>query len=146
MKSQVNKYQRKKWEREKEGTYLGKHKNQWEWCPWSEIPKDRTMETVMARLRLGHTKLNAHMYKMKLIENPNCTYCQTPETIEYYLMNCHRHYTARCILKSKLIQLGISPINPSTMLGGGDWDTETKYKITQAVINYIKQTGKQNEI
>ena len=50
----------KQWDEDKEQTFLGKFKSEWQWCPWS-YNKHRKLEIAMARLRLGHKRLKSHL-------------------------------------------------------------------------------------
>ena len=63
--------------------FLGKHKNEWGFCPWASN-RVRRIEVAMARLRLGHTRLNEHMHRIGISDTPNCVHCRVPETIKHY--------------------------------------------------------------
>ena len=57
--------------------------------PWKPIKMDRTTEVIIARLRLGHTRIT-HCH---LMENPNgseprCTGCQTRLSVQHMLVDC----------------------------------------------------------
>ena len=57
--------------------------------PWKNLKLERSTEVIMARLRLGHTRIT-HCH---LMENPNgqepiCTGCQTPLTVQHMLIEC----------------------------------------------------------
>ena len=135
------------WQEDKSQTFLGKFKSEWQGWPWSH-QKDRKIEVAMARLRLGHSRLKSHLYRLNLEDSPNCNHCGIPETINHFLIHCHRYYNERCILLNKLRLLGIStrPVDPLILLGGGNHDTRVKEKIAQSLIAYIIQTGRAQEL
>ena len=67
---------------------------------WSNSNQDRTIvndniakldrkgQTILFRLRTGHCRLNAHMYKIAISDSPNCP-CQTAlQTPEHVLQDC----------------------------------------------------------
>ena len=140
MKQKFKIYLNNEWNRERVDTFLGKHKLHWENWPWVNN-KNRSIEVGMARLRLGVCRLNEYMYRFKLTNSPNCRYCNIPETIEHFILYCHRHYTARCILKRYVGALiGTRNINVNTLLGGSNTDLESKQKIAQALIKFLIAT------
>ena len=108
--------------------------------------KNRKLEVAMARLRLGHTRLRAHMCRMKLVDSPNCWHCRVPETIEVFLVSCHRYYGARCILLGALARFGINNLDIHISLGGGDISLDEKCKIAEALKAYLLKTGKFNDL
>ena len=62
---------------------------------WATSNQDtRQKERILARLRLGQTKLT-HSYIMEHTEPPNCTLCNCRYTIEHFLINCPRYRTQR---------------------------------------------------
>ena len=132
-----------RWHEDKSQTFLGKFKSEWRWWPWSHH-KNRKIEVAMARLRLGHSKLKSHLYRLNLADSPNCNHCGIPETTNHFLLHCHRYYNERCILLNKLRILGVStqPVDPLILLGGGNYDTTVKEKIAQSLIEFVSQTGK----
>ena len=138
-------YLNTQWEVDRHNTFLGKHKFKWYWWPWLEL-KNRKLEIAMARLRLGHSRLRAHMHKIKLVDSPDCVHCKVPETIEHFLINCHRYYGARCILRSTVTKLGINDFNIHTLLGGGDKDLDVKYGVAIALMDFLLKTGKLNDL
>ncbi|KAL1446594.1 hypothetical protein WDU94_006599 [Cyamophila willieti] len=49
--------------------------------------KKRTEEVVLARLRIGHTRIS-HSYLMERKERPICDLCQVPLDVEHLLLSC----------------------------------------------------------
>ena len=99
--TQVKKCLENDWSRIKDGFFLGSIKEKWEYWPCTEI-SNRHLEVAMARLRLGCTRLNYHMHKIGLADSPDCSYCRQPETIDHFLLHCHKLYSIRTELKDQL--------------------------------------------
>ena len=145
LKKHFNIYLKDKWKDEGRERFLGKHKTEWEHWPWSEN-NNRKVEVAMARLRLGHSRLRAHLHRINMVDSPDCLHCMVPETIEHVLLQCHRHYSKRCILRQQLIRMGIINIDIITLLGGGNLDNRIKEKIANFLIKFLIHTGKINDI
>ena len=62
----------------KQNTHMGSIKSNIEPWSWTKM-KSRRSETAMARLRIGHTRLKAHLFRFGLATNPDCSLCGTPE-------------------------------------------------------------------
>ena len=101
---------------------------------------------MMARLCLGHSRLRAHLHRIKMVDSPNCLHCQVPETVEHFLLHCFRHHRARCILRQYLLGLGVRNMDVATLLGGGNFDMNVKEKVAKALIRFLLNTGKLNDI
>ena len=70
---------------------IKKDVNQWT----SSLNKNRRTETVLARLRLGHTNLT-HAYLMRgEREPPECDRCQSTLTVKHLLLECRKYTTIR---------------------------------------------------
>ena len=56
----------------------------------------RAEQVTMVRLRSGHNKLNAHMYKKyRLVPSPTCPCGEEDQTAEHILQRCKRHNQER---------------------------------------------------
>ena len=80
LKHYFNIHNKDKWREEGRETFLGRHKTEWEKWSWVEHC-NRKIEVGMVRLRLGHTRLNAHMHRINSSDSPNCSHCKVPETV-----------------------------------------------------------------
>ena len=77
--------------------------------PWSSN-KVRVIETAMARLRLGHAGVNAHLHRFGMKNTESCE-CGDPETIEHFLLNCTEHLQHRDVLQNMLTNiLGLNSV------------------------------------
>jgi len=50
--------------------------------------KNRQQETLITRLRLGKCHLNKYLHEINAHPTGLCQYCNTPETVEHYVLNC----------------------------------------------------------
>ena len=67
---------------------------------------DRWQQVVVMRLRTGHSRLNAHMFrKMKLAPSPTCNCGLEDQTAEHILQRCSLLQTARRNLWPTAVQL-----------------------------------------
>jgi ribonuclease HI len=109
-----------------------------EW-PWASIPANRKLETAMTRLRIGHSGLNAHMYRMGMTHTPLCD-CGVPETVEHVLKTCPNYDQQRQALTAAVQQIQ-QPMTLQTLLGGSNAAIEEQKQIISAVNIYLHSTG-----
>lgn len=64
-----------------------------EWATANQ-PQNRTYETVLTRLRIGHTKLT-HSYLLSRSDQPICDMCNVPVTVPHLLINCQKTIALR---------------------------------------------------
>ena len=130
-----------RWQRDKDEVFLGRHKLSWQDWPWSFV-KDRGLEVAMARLRIGHSRLGAHMFRIGLATSPNCVFCGVPETVEHFLMRCYRFHSLRCGMLAAISRLGVQPITLSVLLGGGVHSLDVKGRIAYLVMGFLRKSGR----
>ena len=125
---QVDVYITKKWQKMWDHSKTGKFYKAIEPSVSNKIKYtycDRTKEVKLTRLRLGHCKLNACLYKINCHPNGLCATCGVEESIDHYLLNCtgndiSKYITAICrnlniavninnILRSSIILDSIYP-------------------------------------
>ena len=57
---------------------------------------DMPGQVVLARLRSGHNRLNAHMHRiLKIVPSPTCPCGEEDQTTEHVLQICNRHQPER---------------------------------------------------
>ena len=49
------------------------------------------METIIYRLKTGHNRLNMHLHKLGLHNSGLCDFCEEPETVKHYLLDCLKY-------------------------------------------------------
>ena len=100
---------------------------------------------MINRLRVGKTLLNKHAYKINISTFPNCIYCNCEETIDHFLLHCHRYHSMRIHLKTELNKIKHNlgnNISVPQLLGGGNFDDNIKNKIHKCLIKFIGASGK----
>lgn len=124
----------------REDLHIGGIKSYFEHWSWASS-KNRKIETALARLRIGHTRLKQNMHRFNLEEDPNCSTCRTEETPQHLLEACRRFEVERLILHQSLYRLGVRTPNTKTLLGGGNHDPATQEKIKEAVEVFLTSSG-----
>ena len=135
------KYLERDWEIDRRAFKIGELKERWEYWPWCEVV-NRKVEVTMARLRIGHCRLNSHLFKIGLSDTQNCQYCGRLETIEHFLLHCPRYYSSRIVLQSSLNCLGVGQLSVKILLGGGNFSKEVKVKICKRVCEFIRSCNR----
>ena len=108
--------------------------------PWTSC-KSRRVETAMTRLRIGHSRLRAHLFRFGLVDDPNCNTCAVPENSKHIMEECHRSRHERTILFQKMRTLGIQRPNTRVLLGGGEYDIAIQGEIVKAVEYFLTSSG-----
>ncbi|MPC71597.1 hypothetical protein E2C01_065879 [Portunus trituberculatus] len=75
--------------------------------------REATQATAaIARLRLGHPTLSAHLHRLRLFPDHFCPWCRTTsETTEHFLLHCPRFHTHHTALRSRLSALAITTLH-----------------------------------
>ena len=50
--------------------------------------QNKHIETIIYRLKTGHNRLNMHLHKIGLHNSGLCDFCEDPETVNHYLLDC----------------------------------------------------------
>ena len=98
----------------------------------------------MARLRFGHTELNAHLFRIGKAQSPICVCGLREEDNEHFLLNCHLYDSQRHFMMLKLdfiLPLG-TDVTLNLLLGGPDFkgDVETYANVAKEVAYYVRST------
>lgn len=111
--------------------------------PWSRF-KDRTVDSAILRLRVGHHGLNAWLYRFNLSPSPDCGWCpNNPETREHVLLRCSKYKEQRKKLFNMLSKRGVNAddINVAILLDGAGFTPHIRRYILRHVACFIKSTG-----
>jgi ribonuclease HI len=108
----------------------------WSWA----FNQSRVIETVMAKLRLGHVGLNQHLHRFGMTDSDLCR-CGAIETITHFLIECPRYNRDRQQLLNKLRKINVQ-MSIKNMLGGGDYKKETQAEIVEVVASFLFNTGR----
>ena len=121
------------------GRFLRSIKSELGDWPWA-CHKSRSLERAMARLRLGHAGVRAHLSRFGMGDTDLCV-CGAVETIEHFLLFCPLHRVSRVALSSGLSLLGV-PMTLPNVLGGGPFPAPVQMQIVNLLSQYLTGTGK----
>ena len=83
--------------------------------PWStSLHRNRCWEVILARLRLGHTRLT-HGYLMENGRPPMCSVCNTTIIVEHILISSTRYKTKREVVFKDHYNNGSEPTKKSIL-------------------------------
>ena len=122
------------------GLHLRQIKNSTSNWQWSSN-RSRRVETAMARLRIGHVRLQKYWFRFNLIDEEMCDCGEDEESVEHFLLECNRHSNHRIKMICSLIYLDVQP-TLQNILGGGNFALEVQRKIIRIVSQYLEDTGK----
>ena len=108
--------------------------------PWASS-SSRKVESVMAKLRVGHANVAQRMYRIQKKDTPQCWFCVSVETIDHFLLSCPHYVSERLILQSTLHSLNV-PFTLINLLGGGPYDSSIQSLIVSAVAVFLFDSGR----
>jgi len=126
-----------------EKTHLKLIKQRISYWPWVNH-SSRTIETTLARLRLGHARVAKYLFRFKLADSNLCP-CGQIESVEHLLLHCQLHRIQRRVLVSRLTNWQVSP-TLQNILGGGDFDQQIQRNIINAVAAYLRSIRKLHQL
>ena len=135
------------WQLDKRVSYLGNHLPSLSDVLNIKFP-NRGTQVAYTRLRLGHTRLAAHLFRFNIVDSPNCRFCGIPEDVQHMFFTCARLYSFRCRLFADIYRLGIARavVDEHVLLGGGDFDREIKSAIANIVVQFLHYSNKYKDI
>ena len=125
LRQTVRKYVNQRWQSQWDNVTFNKLKNIKPTIGSSKLPKglQRKEQTILHRLRLGHTRYT-HSFLLKKEDCPECNTCQTADTVDHFLVHCQKFQQTRTnCLKGKSL--------PEIL-------TQTP---VQSLIEYVKEIG-----
>ena len=126
-------------------THLGTIKDKFE--SWDKfLIKHRHSDVVIARLRMGHSRLRGHMFRIGLNDSPNCPTCPLIETPAHVLLYCPAYAVERATLITSLSNLNITSLSLRVLLGGGGLSPSQTVFIFHAVCTFLKKIKRYDDI
>lgn len=101
---------------QEKGKWYTKIQNTPPHVPWYNKFKEansRQFITTINRLRFGHCRIPAHLFKLRLATDKNCQFCVNEVAdLKHIVMKCHKYSINRLILVSELddVSNGDSPL------------------------------------
>ena len=133
----------KTWDETVRVTNKGKHlklfRNNIGHWPWSHH-KNRAVETVLAKLRIGHANFREHSFRFNLSPTPYCD-CGRPEDIDHIFLRCPLYNTERDHLRQNLNSINV-PLTKKNLLGGGSYGEAIQMSIVEYIASYLTQINK----
>ncbi|XP_045101462.1 uncharacterized protein LOC123498421 [Portunus trituberculatus] len=109
--------------------------------PWVR-KQSRILDVALTRLRLGHTRLTAHLHRLGLSPDPYCPWCRTvEETIEHFLLHCPRFHSHRVVLRDHLAALGVSTFDLPTLLAAAGVYSSHQAAVIRLTCVFLKKCG-----
>ena len=110
--------------------------SQWQWIS----VESRFYDVLLARFRSGCIELNEHLYKVKMIDSPNCSHCNNVvESIEHFIFFCPRYRKELKEMHDRMLKLNISnnSINLHLLLTGGNFSNRKRISVMKLFIKFI---------
>ena len=84
------------------------------------LNSSREMEVIFSQCRLGKTRLNAALYKIKQVDSPLCEHCTVEETVYHFFLVCKKYDQHRDKLSENLKGKNIKKLNLKDLLYNPD--------------------------
>lgn len=103
------------------------------------VAGNRREESVISRLRIGHSGLNQSLRRIGKHQTGLCTYCGAEETVEHVLLECGQYSEKRKVLHNT-VEREKKVFSLRTILG------ESSSSIRKALLNFLKDTSLMSRI
>ncbi|XP_050709265.1 uncharacterized protein LOC126994066 [Eriocheir sinensis] len=109
--------------------------------PWVR-KTSRVLDVALTCLRLGHTRLGAHLHRLRLVPDPHCPWCRTVEdTIEHLLPHCPRHHSQRVLFRHQLRALDVPTFDLLTLLAAAGVHPSRQEAVIRLTCAFLRKTG-----
>ena len=129
------------------GKFYGNIISDIKYRPWFNH-KSQRIESVMARLRTGHVGVAwqaCHMKRFNMSDTEMCEVCATTDTVEHFLLNCTKFEAARQVMRARLRGVRVE-CTLRNLLSGGTFESFIQREIVRSLAEFIKTTGRMNEL
>ena len=122
-------------------TFLGQLRSDSRPQPWVRA-RSRILDVALTRLRIGHTRLASHLYRLHMVPDKKCRWCGGPEeTLIHVLTICPRFYSKRTLIKASLHAHGINNLTLPILLGGIGLPDTLKPTPIRLLGAFLRSTG-----
>ena len=104
----------------------------------------RRMNIIWSRIRLGCSSLKGQLYRMHIIDDPNCSCGYFIEDAEHYFLGCPLYQRQRLPLLDTFHRLGIHPSVNVMLHGSEKLDDSENTIVIQSVFDFIKNSNRFN--
>ena len=104
---------------------------------------NRKLSIIHAQFRMKCSNLNAHLFLLHVIEDPNCVCSNQIESCEHFFFHCHLYTVLRTDFIAKLRELCNIPITTNLLLFGNDkFSQHVNAQIFELVEAFIHDSGR----
>jgi hypothetical protein len=90
--------------------------------------------SIITQMHTGHVGLNVYLTRFGVVDSDLCQTCCEPETVNHFLLMCHRFMQQRDILWRALLEDGWQQLAKKYLLG--------KSKNKSVLLVYVAATGR----
>ena len=106
---------------------------------------DRKGNILLCQLRNSESQLNQDLFDDHLHNTPNCVTCNSPETIDHFLLHCPNYLAERITLMNTLLSnpelySKISISSNDLIKGNKDLSYEESCMLSDYVMEFIKKS------
>ena len=114
---------------------------------WRCYSPSRPPDTAIVRLRIGHSRLNSHLHRLNIVQDPHCPWCPTQlDTPEHFVLSCPRFYSMRVTLKAALARLNIKRPTIEDILGSDSLNPRTAFQVFKHTAAFLQKSGQIDRI
>jgi hypothetical protein len=119
---------------------IGQYRTDSSPAPWLHT-SSRPLSTAVTRLRIGHTKLFSHLYRLGMVASPLCPFCPDEiDSISHLLLHCPHFHAARRVFRGTLVSLGVDRFDLPTLLDGRPFPIPLRFKIINGLHRFLRST------
>jgi ribonuclease HI len=108
--------------------------------PWLRS-KNRKLDVCITRIITKHTRLNKHLHRMKITNDPYCRWCHNQEEdIEHLILHCPRFHSSRTKLKEALRKIKVINPNINLLFTGADLSPTEKFYSLRHTKIFLRKT------
>ncbi|MPC82989.1 hypothetical protein E2C01_077678 [Portunus trituberculatus] len=109
--------------------------------PWVR-KTSRKLDVALTCLRLGYTRLTAHLHHMSLAPDPYFPWCiSIPETMKHFMLECPRFHSHHVVLQEQLRALGVTTFDLPTLLGVTGIDSSQQSVVLRLTCAFLNKTN-----
>ena len=105
--------------------------------PWfNNFKLPRKDITYINRIRSGHCQLNAHLYRMNIVNSPNCECDEVPQNLDHIVWFCPLYDTGRADMINFLTKAKVPIYSPVT-----DIFLEQPIRVLRGILKFLYENS-----